>query len=466
MLEAIGIEILVIFVPMLANGFFSGSEIAVVSARRSRLQQQVDAGSKRAQEALDLSNNPDRFLATVQVGITLIGTFASAFGGASIGDALAAWLHTFPATAPYAESLALAIVVLFITYVSLVIGELVPKRWALQHAEKVAIAVTPVMNVLARLLAPAVGVLTGSVSLIMRLLGPQQASQSSVTEEDIAYVIRQGMAVGVVEPGEARAIRRVFQFTERPVRAVMTPRTEMAAVDAAAPLHDVAAAFVNSGYSRLPVYEGAIDRIVGVLYANDVLRVVTAPAEGSAERSGADAPAPPVDLDIRKLVRPATFLVESQHLDDALLQFRQQGTHFGIVVDEYGEVAGIVTLQDLLEELIGEMPEASGVPGGPGQSGERAYMQREDGSWLVDAMEPYDRVLEHLGMTPIAGEPGDHRDFTTLAGMIMARLGRVPSAGDTLQVDDHTFEVVAMDGQRIDRVLVREHHEPPEVTGG
>ncbi|MEO8285176.1 MAG: hemolysin family protein [Chloroflexota bacterium] len=440
MLGAISTEVLIIFVLMLANGFFSGSEIAVVSARKSRLQQQADAGSKGARQALDLSNSPDKFLATVQVGITLIGTFASAFGGASIGAALAIWLRTFPLLAPYADSLGLVIVVLFITYVSLVIGELVPKRWALQRAEKVAVVVAPIMNVLARLVSPVIAVLSGSVSLIMRLLGSREVSQSPVTEEDITYLIREGISVGVVEPSEASAIRRIFQFTDRPVKAVMTSRPELVAVDAQTSLQDVASVFVTSGHSRLPVYEGSISHIIGVLHSNDVLRVVM--DEGTAAS---------VDANVAALLKPPTFLFETQHLDHAMRIFQQQGSHLGIVIDEYGDVAGIVTLQDLLEELVGEMPEA-------GRSGEepeeRAFVRREDGSWLVDAMEPYDRVLEHVGMSP--SPHLERTGYTTLAGMLMSGLGHIPSVGDTLEVDGYIFEVVDMDGQRVDRVLVRE----------
>jgi putative hemolysin len=424
---------------ILANGFFSASEIAIVSARRSRLEQAVLAGERGAKQALALSENPDRFLATVQVGITLIGTFAAAFGGARIGDLLAAWLVTFPALENYAETIALAIVVAGITYFSLILGELVPKRLALQRAERMAMFSAPIMERLAWLARPVVALLTGSVSLVLLLLFQRRAAATPVTEEDIVYLVREGAAGGAVEAHEAQLIRRVFQFTDRQVRSVMTPRTEIVLVDVHTSLPDVLEVFVSSGYSRIPVYEGAIDHIVGVLHANDVLRVLAplvSPAATGVESDSA----------IERLMRPPIFVVENQHIDDVLALFRQQQTHMALVIDEYGSVAGLVTLQDVLEELVGEVPEASEV-------GDKAFVQRDDGSWLVDAMEPYDRVLEIVGIPALV--PEEHGGFTTLAGLILARLGRIPSAGDSISVQGFLLEVVDMDGKRIDRVLIR-----------
>jgi putative hemolysin len=437
----IGIEIALIFVLILANGFFSGSELAIVSARKSRLEQAANAGNARAGQALTLGRNPDRTLATVQVGISLIGTFAAAFGGARISESLSAALESIPVLKPYAEPLALTLVVVAITYFSLVLGELVPKRLALRHAEQIAMVGAPVVTVLAVVARPVVVVLTVSVNLVLRLLGQHRPVSGGVTEEDIVYMVREGTASGSVEAGEAQFIHRVFRFTDRPVRLVMTPRTEITAVDVDTPLPQVAETFLQAGYSRLPVQHGSLDNIVGILYAKDLLRAL----------------AGPVPPDLRALLREPVFVFEHQPIDEALAIFRQKGTHIGLVLDEYGQVAGLLTLTDVLEELVGEMPEED--------SGheDRPLVQREDGSWLVDGLEPYDTVRERLGLPDVPLE--ERGDYSTLAGMVLARLGRVPNVGDSVTVGDRVLEVVDMDGLRIDRVLVRWRDQAPERDG-
>jgi putative hemolysin len=439
----IGIEVALIFILILANGFFSGSELAIVSARRSRLEQAASAGNKRAEQALALGRNPDRTLATVQVGISLIGTFAAAFGGARISDSLSVTLEAIPALKPYAEPIALTLVVLAITYFSLVLGELVPKRLALRHAEQIAMIGAPVVMVLSVVGRPLVAVLSFSVNLVLRLLGQNRPVAGGVTEEDIVYMVREGTASGSVEAGEAQFIHRVFRFNDRPVRLVMTPRTEITAVDVDAPLPLVAETFLKAGYSRLPVQHGSLDNIVGMLYAKDLLRAMAGPE-------------PP---DLRALLREPVFVFEHQPIDEALAIFRQKGTHIGLVLDEYGQVAGLLTLTDVLEELVGEMPEED--------SGheDRPLVQREDGSWLVDGLEPYDTVRERLGLPDVPLE--ERGDYSTLAGMVLARLGRVPNVGDSVTVGDRVLEVVDMDGLRIDRVLVRQRDQAsmPDSAG-
>jgi putative hemolysin len=429
--NSILLESVIIFLLILANGFFAASEIAVVSARRSRLQQMADAGRRRAGQALELAEHPDRFLATVQIGITLISTFASAFGGASISHVIAGWLASIPALAPYAETLALVIVVIAITYLSLVIGELTPKRLALRHAEGIAMAAAPVMNGLARLARPVVALLTSSANVILRLLGQGRATAAAVTEEDILYLTREGAASGAVEPGEAQFITRVFQFTDRLVRAVMTPRPEIVALEVDTPLPEAVNICITSGYSRLPVYQETLDTIVGIVFAKDLLRALTMQE-------------PP---HLRELSHPAIFVPEHQHIDDLLAIFRREGEHLALVVDEYGQVVGLLTLEDVLEELVGEIEDEYDVPE------DRAIVQREDGSWLVDGKEAYETVQRVVGLPEIPSE--EHGLYTSLAGFILARLGRIPSVGDTLRADGFVLEVVDMDGRRIDRVLIR-----------
>jgi putative hemolysin len=435
-LGILGAEIAIIVALILANGFFAASELAIVSARRSRLEKAANAGRRGARAAIALSENPDRFLATVQVGITLIGTFAAAFGGARIGDILAAWLATIPALADYADTISLAIVVAGITYLSLVLGELVPKRLALRHSERIAMVAAPVMNAIAWISRPVVALLTGSVNLILLLIGQRKAIEMSVTEEDIVYMVREGTEGGSVEEHEAQFIQRVFRFSDRMVRSVMTPRTDIIFLELGTPLAEAVDAFISSGLSRIPVYEETTDRIVGVLGATSVLGTL---GDGGSP-NGSEVTV------TREMLRPPLFVLESQHIDDVLALFRQHRTHFAIVIDEYGSVAGVSTLQDVLEELVGEIPGEEEAPQ------ETAFVQREDGSWLVDAMEPYDRVLDRVGMPPLSST--ERGDFNTLAGLILERLGRIPSVGDTLVLGDHVIEVMDMDGQRIDRVLI------------
>ncbi|MBE3557928.1 MAG: HlyC/CorC family transporter [Ktedonobacteraceae bacterium] len=427
-------EIIIIFVLIIANGLFAAAELAIVSARHGRLQQEIDEGKRKksAQQALELARNPNNFLATVQVGITLIGTLASAFGGASLSATLARWFRTLPLLAPYADTLALGSVVILITYFSLILGELVPKRLALQAAENVAIRLAPLMTLLAKILRPTVVLLAGSTNLVLRLLGRYNAAEQPVTEEDIVYLTQQAIASGTVEKEEKEFISRVFRFTDRPVSHVMVPRTEIVAVETGTPLPQVLETFLESGYTRIPLYQGSLDNVVGVLYAKDLLR----------PRSTGE----PVDL--TNLARPAYFVSEYQHIDDLLTTFRRKGMHLAIVIDEYSQVIGLVTLEDLLEELVGEIRDEYDEPES------NAFVQRRDGSWLVDGMVDYREAEEKIGLH-LPEEEVQRHDYKTLAGLLLAHLGRIPIVGDVVSIDGFDFEVVDMDGRRIDRVLIK-----------
>lgn len=440
MLADIGGELLIIVILTLANGFFSGSEIAIVSARKSRLEARAKEGSGPARQALNLQSNPDQFLATVQVGISLIGTFSAAFGGARIADVVADAIR--PALGGSADTVALVLVVLFITYLSLVLGELVPKRLALQGAERWAMIAAPVMRAVALIARPIVFILTTTVNLIIRLLGANRPADDSVTGEDIVFLAQEGAQSGTVEAGEAFFIQRAFEFTDRPIKSVMTPRTEMTAVDADAPLKDVVQKILHSHYTRIPVYEDDADHIIGTVHVKDVL--------------GAALKANPVKS-VRSLVRRTTVLPETAHIDEALNKFRTDGIHMAVVIDEYGQTAGIVTMEDLLEELVGEIRDEHDR----GES--NPFVKREDGSWLVNGLEAYDRVVKRVGLPP--PDEDEEGDFTTLAGMILARLGRIAEEGDKVIVGDFEVEVLDMDGRRIDKVLIRRVEAPDEAQG-
>ncbi len=428
----LGIEIIIIFVLILANGFFAASEIAIVSARRGRLQQQADAGKKGAKQALYLTENPDRFLATVQVGITLISTLAAAFGGASMSAPLAQWIRTFPLLTPYAETIALGSVVILITYFSLVLGELAPKRLALRASEKIATRVAPFMMTLSSVTRPIIVTLTFSANLVLRLLGQHKQVREIITEEDIVYLAREGAVSGTVEKGEHEFIRRIFRFTDRDVSTIMIPRTEIVAIEIGTPLSEVIEKFLSSGYTRLPLYEDSLDNVIGVLYAKDLLRSRTEQASK--------------EIDLRSIARPPFFISEYQHVDDLLTTFRRKGIHIAIVIDEYSQIAGLVTLEDVLEELVGEIQDEYDVPA------DNAIVQREDGSWLVDAMTDHELVREKIGLHPPS--ENERGDYHTFAGMILKHIGHIPKIGEITTIGDFSIEIVDMDGRRIDQVLV------------
>jgi putative hemolysin len=356
----------------------------------------------------------------------LIATFSAAFGGARIGDILTTWMQTIPALEPVAETLSLVVVVLVITYLSLVLGELVPKRLALANPERWALMAAPAMTLLAKVARPVIALLTFSVDKVLWLLGQRERSTDTVTEEDIVYMVGEGRKSGSVEAGEAQFIRRVFQFTDRPVHTLMTPRTQIIAVSTETPLREILDTFLASGYSRLPVYRDNLDNIVGTLFVKDVMKSVVSEAE----------------FDLMQAMRPPIFVVESARGDDVMLQFRQQGAQIGIVIDEYGQAMGLITLEDLLEELVGEIRDEKDY------FEENPFVQREDGSWLVDALEPYDKVCSMVHI-PYDGEI----EPTTLAGFIADRLEHIPRVGDIVRYRGFAFEVVDMDGMRIDKVL-------------
>ncbi len=436
-MSSIWFQFAIIVLLILANGFFSASEIAVVSARRGRLVQRAGQGSPGARTALRLAEEPNRFLATVQVGISLIGTFAAAFGGDVLAEPLGAAIAPFTG-ARYAEPIALALVVLLITYLSLILGELVPKRLALQRAEAIAEAIAPTMHLISRVAAPVVWFLTISTQAVLRLLGRATAEEEPVSEEDVLSLVREGTEAGAFETAEQDLIRRIFDFTDCDARSIMTPRPEIVAVAAETPVAEVVERVIESGFSRIPVFRGSLDQIVGIVYAKDLLRTAQHPAGGSA-------------AGLADLLRPAVFVPEHQPLAAVLQHFRQTQTHLALVVDEYGQVDGLVTLEDVLEELTGEIADEYDEAGA-------MVTQRPDGSYLVDGLLSYADAEEQIGL-PRRSEAADAHGFDTVAGLLLTLLEHIPVAGETVTWRGWSFEVVDMDGVRIDKVLAR----PPRV---
>ncbi len=428
-------ECLLILLLQIANGIFSGSEIAVVSARKVRLEQLADRGNRKARKALKLANSPNDFLSTVQVGITLIGILSGALGGATIAQRLKPLLDGIPALRGSSELLSLALVVSVITYLSLVIGELVPKRIALGNPEAIACQVAGPMRFLSRITAPLVHILSGSTDGMLRLLGIKASEEPEITEEEIKALIRQGTESGVFEEAEHEMVQRVFRLGDRPIKSMMTPRTEIAWLDLDEPLEDSLKEVLESTHSRFPVARGNLDNCVGTIRIRTLL---TAVVENQ-----------PVDL--ASMMQPPLFVAETMRALNVLEQFRQTGVHIALVTDEFGGIEGLLTLNDLMEAIVGDLPSAE-------DQEEPLVIQREDGSWLLDgSLDIGDfKALVDREELPDEVSGGYH----TIGGFVMHQLGRIPMAGEHFRWDGLSFEVMDMDGKRVDKILVAELADP------
>ncbi len=434
------INSLVILLLIIANGVFALAEIAVISASRVRLQQRSETGDKGARMALALISEPTRFLSTVQVGITLVGILAGAFGGATIAETLSAQLSWLPVVGPYAYAAGLALVVLAITYLTLVIGELLPKRIALSNPEVLASAVARPMRLLSVLLAPVVYFLSASTDLLVRLFGIRPAKELPVTAEEISILLEQGERAGIFEPTEQDIIESALRLDDLRVSALITPRMEVVWLDIDDTHENNMATVVNSPHMSFPVAKENLDNVIGVVGGRDVLisQLMSPPA------------------DILALMKPPVFVPESKSTLEMLELFKQSSQHMAIVIDEFGGTHGLVTMTDVMEALVGEIR-------GPGLPQEPESMRFENGAWLLDGRLPLQEFMEHLDMREL---PEDAEEgFDTLGGFVMAMLGRIPVEGDSFEHADKLFEVVKMDGKRVDEVRVKPHpsHKPPDA---
>ena len=421
-------EILILVLLILTNGLFSLAEMAVVSARKVRLQQRAEEGNKAARTALSLAAQPTRFLSTVQIGITLIGILSGAFGGATVAETLTAYFAQFPALQPYSEAIAVGIVVTVITYFSLVLGELVPKRLALNNAERIATLVAPIMQFISTVARPFVSLLSASTELVVRLLRIKPASEPTVTEEEVKILIEQGRETGVFEDVEQEIVERVFRLSDRSVNSLMTHRSEMVWLDVEDPLKENINKIITSGHTNFIVCRGDFEHVLGVLRAKDLLREY---ANGRSVTIPPDLPMPP-------------FVPEGVNALEVVARLRHDKSPVALVVDEYGTIDGMVTLTDVLEAIVGDIPALD-------EKGEPAATRRDDGSWLLDGMMSVDEVQMLLDLDEL---PEDSDDYDTLGGLFMARLGRVPAVGDKFEWSDLRFEVMDMDGHRVDKVLI------------
>jgi putative hemolysin len=431
-------EVVLILVLLACNGLLAMAEIALVSARRSRLERLAAGGNRRAAAAVGLLARPTRFLSTVQIGITLVGILAGAFGGATVARELAAMLATVPALAPYSSNLAFALVVAVITYLSLVIGELVPKRIALASPERITLLVARPMALLARVSHPVVHVLEGSTDLVVRLLGLHRAQATPVTDEDVRALIAQGTASGNIAAAEEEIVERVLRLGDRPASAVMTPRIDVEWVEPGEEPESLRQVLREGRHAWLLVCEQQVDNVLGVVSTAALLRqcVMGQP------------------FDVRGALQPPLFVPESTPLLTLLEQFRGTRASIAILLDEFGGVQGVVTLSDILDDLMGDL---SGVP--MPAPGEAQIVERPDGGWLVDGAAPIEELAETL-VVPLTEAAHPH-DYRTLAGLVLTRLGHLPRVGESVEAYGLRFEVIDMDGRRIDRVLVT--RLPPEV---
>ncbi len=432
----IALELVLIFVLLLANGVFAMSELAILSARRTRLEQRAEqeAGAKAA---LELATTPDNFLSTVQIGITLIGILNGAISGATIANRLDQLLEGIPVLRPYSDTLSVGIVVIALTFLSIVIGELVPKRLALHNPEGIASAVAPIMSSLAKIAAPAVRLLSAATDLVLRLFNVRPSDEPSVTEADVRTMIEQGTQVGIFEPIEEEIVGQVFRLSDRTVSALFTPRTDIVWLDLNDSPEAIKSKVLESGYSRYPVAQGNLDNIIGLVSAQALL------AQSLTNQA----------LDLQSIMQPALFLPETTPALLVVERLKQTRSHIALVIDEYGGVEGLVTLDDILTAIIGDVPDTD-EPDDP------EAVQREDGSWLLDGMFQIDEFQELLNIETLP-EVGEGY-YQTVGGLVMAMLGRIPISGDQFDVAGWHLEVMDMDGRRVDKVLVSPIVPPKE----
>ena len=400
------------------------SEIALVSARKARLEIEAKHGNKAAQMALKLANEPDHFLSTVQIGITLIGILTGLYSGEAFAHDFAEYVKLIPFLEPYALGVSETVIVIVVTYLTLILGELVPKRIGMGYAEKVSMLVAKPMNMLAHIASPFVWLLSKSTALIVKMIGTDVTEENKVTEEEIKAIVKEGFDDGEVQEVEQDIVERVFNLGDRNVGSIMTHRSDLVWLDLTDSIAQIREKIEENLFNIYPVANGKFDNIEGVVYLKDLF--------GRIDES---------DFSLLQVIRPAEFVPENQSVYNALEQFKQDRVKYGIVTDEFGGIQGIVTLKDIMEGLIGQVP---------GTDDDLEIVQRTDGTWLVDGQYSFYDFLEYFDLVDLYPE----HDYNTLSGLILEILERVPKVGESLVWLDFNFEIVDMDGARIDKVLV------------
>ena len=428
-MSEIVIEVGVILLLLVVNGIFAMTEIAVVSSRKSRLRRLAEQGEGAARLALELAESPNRFLSTVQIGITLVGIFAGAFGGATLSMKLAVLIGQVAILAPFASTIAFVLVVAVITYFSLVIGELVPKRLGLSNPEGVAMRMARSMNWLSRIASPLVSFLSVSTEALLRLLGFKPVREVAVSEEEVRVMMQEGVRAGAFNQVESQIVHSALELDQLPVREIMTPRPKVIWLNQEDSHDQVWHKIVVSGHSYFPVYQGNRDNTVGMVGVKSIYANLAAGA----------------GVSLKDLMTSPLIVPESQTVLQLVEAFKQSGRHIALVSDEFGSLVGLVTLNDVMEAVVGEFP----------TQGERAKPraeQRADGTWLIDAMidlAAVEQVVPHLRF---GGEA--YTEYQTLAGYVVKTLGRVPREGETFEAQGYVFEILDMDRHRVDKVLL------------
>lgn len=424
------VDIVLLLFLILLNGVLAMSEIAVVSSRKARLQKLADDDSPGAQSALALSNEPSTFLSTVQVGITTVGILSGAIGETALADPLTAWLASFALLEPYARGVALTVVVVGLTYFSVVIGELVPKQLGLRAPEKIASLIAPPMNVLARVALPLVWLLSASSGLLLRMMGAARKAESSVTDEEIKVMMEQGAESGVFHQSEQAIVSNVLRLDEQRIGAIMTHRTDIYVLDLDEPEAEIRKRIAESPYTRVVVCRDGLDHIVGILRTADLLKDALSGRPLAVEQS----------------LRPPLYIPEGVTTTHLLENFRKARQQCALIVDEYGELQGLVTLTDVLTSIVGELPTSD-------IHEELDIVVREDGSWLIDGSVTIERMKAVLDINDEL--PGEEENaFNTLGGFVMYILGHIPRVADNFESAAYRFEVMDMDKNRVDKVLV------------
>lgn len=431
-------EILLIFLLILLNGIFALSELALLSARKVRLQQRLEDGDKRAKAALSLMETPNRLLSTVQIGITLMGIFNGALGGATLSGELNEVLKQIPWMAHISWEVSIILIVLPITYFSLVIGELIPKRLALSNPEGFAALVARPMLVLSWLMRPVVWLLSKSTELGVRVLGAASPTEPVVTEEEIRIMLEQGTMTGILQEAEQDIVESVFRFADRTVDAIMTSRLDIIWLDIEDSFEEIVNKIIESSHTVFPVAQGSLDEMLGILLVKDLFKAINQQKR----------------VDIKSLIRQPFYAPESMPALKVLEEVKRSGVPVALVIDEYGGVLGMVTSQDILKAFVGEIPNV-------GQEAEHQAVQRADGSWLFDGMLRVDELKELLDLEELPDE--SHLGYQTIGGMLMSTLGMIPTAGQFMEWHGLRFEVVDMDGHRVDKILVTPVEAPPPV---
>lgn len=424
-----GFEAVFILVLILFNGVNAMAEIAVVSSRKNRLKKLADEGDARARIALELADNPTRFLSTVQVGITLIGILAGALGGARLARHLVPYLEQVSFLAPYADGLAVVLVVAVITFLSLTIGELVPKRIGMTHPEKIAMMLARPMSRLSRLTGPAVTLLSWTTEGVLKVLGVKRREEAPVTEEDVRMMMLQGLHAGVFHRTEKELIEGVFRMDELLVEDIMTPRTRIVWLDVDEPNEDNWRKIVSSGHTYFPAFQDNRDNVKGIvsiksLWANLALTET---------------------CELNELLMKPLLVPETMTSTKLLETFKKTGFHIALAVNEFGGIDGLVTLNDVVEAVVGALPSRE-KPAKP------KVRERDDGSWICDALLEVDELKKLLGVADLPGEADS--DFQTLSGFILHRMGRIPDEGDGFKYGGFKFEIIDMDGHRVDKVAI------------